>query len=274
MKINLPVTKGIIFAGCSFTWGQGLYYYSNLSTLKDGVENRFNIEDTTHTQIEYMKSVRYPRIVANHFKSFEILYPLNGGAHSQMIKWWEAALGMSSDTHVDSLKVQKIDISEVSTVVFQLTQPHRCSGLRFDDKTTVTYFDGYSSQYRDRFERWLSENNLNFDEYETYYTNKSLETVQNFLIKCEERGLKVAIINWPRDNVESIKSNKWISDRFVPLTYKNNIYYDIETLMKEHPRMKISTDYESFQTPPKDDHPSLMCHNLIAENLINYLQND
>ena len=27
--------KGIIFAGCSYTWGQGLYYYSGLETLKE-----------------------------------------------------------------------------------------------------------------------------------------------------------------------------------------------------------------------------------------------
>ena len=34
-KENAKVGKGMIFAGCSFTWGQGLYYYSNLSTLKE-----------------------------------------------------------------------------------------------------------------------------------------------------------------------------------------------------------------------------------------------
>ena len=26
--------KGIIFGGCSFTWGQGLYFYSDLVDLK------------------------------------------------------------------------------------------------------------------------------------------------------------------------------------------------------------------------------------------------
>ena len=25
--------KGILFGGCSFTWGQGLYFYSNLPNL-------------------------------------------------------------------------------------------------------------------------------------------------------------------------------------------------------------------------------------------------
>ena len=25
--------KGILFGGCSFTWGQGLYYYSNLNRV-------------------------------------------------------------------------------------------------------------------------------------------------------------------------------------------------------------------------------------------------
>ena len=27
--------KGLVFGGCSFTWGQGLYYYSDLPRLKE-----------------------------------------------------------------------------------------------------------------------------------------------------------------------------------------------------------------------------------------------
>ena len=44
MKIkDDKVTKGIIFAGCSFTWGQGLYYYSNMETLKEPPPNQYDV---------------------------------------------------------------------------------------------------------------------------------------------------------------------------------------------------------------------------------------
>ena len=41
-KQNAKITKGIIFAGCSFTWGQGLYYYSNLDTLQEPPPDQYN----------------------------------------------------------------------------------------------------------------------------------------------------------------------------------------------------------------------------------------
>lgn len=273
MKITLPVTKGIIFAGCSFTWGQGLYYYSNLPTLIDA-KNSFNPMNVSYAQAQYTKSLRYPRQVATHFNTFEIVHPLNGGSHSQTIKWWEASLGFSSDTHVDSNFVPKVDISEISTVVFQLTQPHRCSGVYFDDGTNISYNDLYLRKYRENSEKWLQKNGITIESYEEYYSKKSLESVKNFLIKCESHGLKTVILNWPKENVRYIKEDQWILEHFMPLRHGNNSYYDMDTLMVDYPEMKISSDYQNFQIPPEDDHPSLACHNMISENLINYLKND
>ena len=64
------VVKGIIFAGCSFTWGQGLYYYSNLPTLKEPDPFCYDGNLVEQSHIKFMESVRFPRLVANHFKTF------------------------------------------------------------------------------------------------------------------------------------------------------------------------------------------------------------
>ena len=50
--------KGIIFAGCSFTWGQGLYYYS---TMKNVVNqgNQFTPNLLTDAHIRYKNIFRY-----------------------------------------------------------------------------------------------------------------------------------------------------------------------------------------------------------------------
>lgn len=297
MKIDLPVTKGIIFAGCSFTWGQGLYYYSNLPTLKEGT-NSFNLKQLTYSQIEYMKSVRYPRLVAEHFKTFEIVSPTNGGAHKSIVTWWSSSLGIPSK---ESMINKKISCQEISTVVFQLTQTHRCRNLVLDKtdgyfirckqivdrwlaknnmtvgkylgRYAISYNEAYFPKYEKLFERWLAKNNLTIDTYQEYYTRESLEQVKIFLTECEKRGLRTVIINWPKENVDYIKSDKWFCDRFLPLTYMDKEYDDIDTLMEEHPDMKISSDYKNFSSPPPDNHPSLDCHKLIAKNLITYLEN-
>jgi hypothetical protein len=272
MNIHLPVTKGIIFAGCSFTWGQGLYYYSNLPTLKES-KNIYNPELVTSAQIEYMKTVRFPRQVANHFKTFELVHKLNGGSHRSIIAWWEAVLGFGEDKifQVDGTKVRHADTSEISTVVFQLTQPHRCPNLDLGS-VSIAYNEAFYVANRNKFQKWLAEKNISIDEYKDYYTRESLEQVKSFLTKCEKRGLRTVVINWPLENVNYITTDLWFLERLLPLTYNGNNYYDMNRLHSKNPEMKISTDYDSFSSPPKDDHPSLKCHNLIAENLIRYLE--
>ena len=65
--------KGILFGGCSFTWGQGLYHYSNLSNLPASSENRtFNSRVITEAMIRHKNSIRFPRLVANHLNTFEV----------------------------------------------------------------------------------------------------------------------------------------------------------------------------------------------------------
>ena len=63
--------KGIVFAGCSFTWGQGLYYYSKMETLKEPAPEQYEHKLVTDAHKRFMATLRFPRLVANHFKTFE-----------------------------------------------------------------------------------------------------------------------------------------------------------------------------------------------------------
>jgi hypothetical protein len=194
------ITKGIVFAGCSFTWGQGLYYYSNLSTLKKQELNNYDPKMVTASQIKYTEMFRFPRIVSNHFETFEWVHPLNGGSHKSIIQWWETCFDLSKDisTTVDSYPVNKISHDEISHIVFQLTQPHRCSLLDLGYENMISFSDAYNPVHRTAFENWLKQNKLNLKSYEYYYIEYSLDTVKKFLMDCENRGLKTLIINWPK----------------------------------------------------------------------------
>ena len=83
------VTKGIIFAGCSFTWGQGLYYYSNLPTLREPPPYHYDQKLLKDSHYEYLKSVRYPRLVANHFNTFEAFKTVNGGSEDETFDFFK-----------------------------------------------------------------------------------------------------------------------------------------------------------------------------------------
>ena len=52
--------KGILFGGCSFTWGQGLYHYSNLSNLPATSENH-SFNSRVNDQSKPLSSIVFPK---------------------------------------------------------------------------------------------------------------------------------------------------------------------------------------------------------------------
>ena len=122
MISNSPVKKGIVFAGCSFTWGQGLYYYSNLPSLadKEPAPDCWFSHLVTHSHLRYIESVRYPRIVANHFKTWELVIPGNGGSNQSTVNYWNHILTDSEPNSIE--KLPNYNYNDISCLVFQLTQ--------------------------------------------------------------------------------------------------------------------------------------------------------
>jgi hypothetical protein len=44
--------------------------------------------------------------------------------------------------------------------------------------------------------------------------------------------------------------------------------------MGKHTHLTINSDYDNFENPPKDHHPSKECHEIIANSVINSIQKD
>ena len=120
------LTKGIVFAGCSFTWGSALWYYSKLPTIIEQTGQSFDTAKMNLAHIEYMKTIRFPRLVANHFNTFEIVNPNNGGSNEGMIEWWKRCFTNGDKGYAPFKNMYPhIDYSEISYFVIQLTQWHR-----------------------------------------------------------------------------------------------------------------------------------------------------
>lgn len=289
-KQGAKITKGMIFAGCSFTWGQGLYYYSNLKTLRDQVHPggyTRGIADSAHHK--FKEKIRYPRIVADYFKSFEILHPQNGGSNDSIIRYWENCFTnrnpnemFSSEAHgLDSNKIELIEYDDVSHVVFQLTQWMRdILEIEVDGEIIKApvqwYWDNNKNRdrpYRDLFERYLESTGRIFGELNDYLINKGLKNVKRFLQECESKGIKTYILSWPSEFTEWIEMDKWLNDRWITFDYCGKNYQCIEHMNIDNPEFEIYKDYGSFEIPPQDSHPSLKCHQIIAENIIKFIKN-
>jgi len=289
-KKESNVTKGMIFAGCSYTWGQGLYYYSNLETLMDQ-DNPWGytrgIANPSHHKFKEL--VRYPRLVANHFKSFEILHPENGGSNDSIVRYWKECFTnrnsgemFSSEAHGSvPNKIEFIEYEEVSHVVFQITQWMRdLLEIEVDgEKIKVPiqwYWDNNPNRdrpYRDLFEKYLESEGRNFGDLNEYLQNKGLSNIKEFLQECENKGIKTYILSWPHEFIKFLEKDEWLKERWITFDYDGKNYQCIEHMNLDNPEFEIYKDYESFKIPPQDSHPSLKCHRIIAENVIKFIKN-
>ena len=59
--------KNIIFSGCSFTWGQGLWHYGNFDDIVKPIEYEFDRDVIKDSHIHYMEKNRFSYIVSKYF---------------------------------------------------------------------------------------------------------------------------------------------------------------------------------------------------------------
>jgi hypothetical protein len=284
-KDNAPVVKGLLFAGCSFTWGQGLYYYSNLSTLKEPPPDCYDPALVTAAHKRFMESVRFPRLVAKHFNTWEVVHVFNGGSNLSAIRWWRSSFNNlpSGPDHT----IKEYYYSEFSHVFFQLTQWHRdnivvkIDGQRYDVPMNIILGGSGCEEWPERFARWLKIQDLTWGQWLNKYIDENIARVKAFLQEFELNGVRAVLFIWPeRYNHEAvgdeymsrIDKDSWLKKRLMHINYAGNTYNSIEALMVAHPKMVIKYDVDNFKDTPKDHHPSLLCHRVIADNIIELMK--
>ena len=307
MELNdtLPRVKGIIFAGCSFTWGQGLWYYMNSPTVQEDTRNCYTAHLQQAQHHAFKESVRFPRLVAKHFNTFELVHPQNGGANHQIIKYWTTALktptinntvlirGHNFDYTSRSLDLMDIrtiekdhptmvdrpmplDVSDISHLVFQLTYWTRevdtveYEGKEIELRITQTW--DHNGPYQKMLLEKIEKEKISVGEYNDRLLSKSMNNIKEFLQGLEENGVNTSILSWPSEYLSYIKIDPWLKERLIELEYNNTRYDCISELMKYNPELAIETDFETFEVPPSDGHPSLKCHRVIADNVIKFLE--
>jgi hypothetical protein len=270
------VTKGIIFAGCSFTWGQGLYYYSNMPTLKEPAPDSYDAQLVTDAHKNFRKTLYYPRLVANHFDTFEVTLLQNGGSEVTSIDYLKVAFGLMGP--ITNYITEKYSFDEIEYLVFQTSQPQRntyyydyvnkdgsidknCEYRHFSSETHWKFYDYLMNQKQMNFDDWWKEHVKNW-----------FNIIKNNLKLYESKGIKTIILCWEADYLPLIKEDKWMLDRFVTFEYNNKNYDCIRTMMNENRRLHINSDYEHFEIPPQDHHPSKECHRIMADAVINKIK--
>jgi hypothetical protein len=249
--------KGIIFAGCSFTWGQGLYYYSDFPNVVPQTDGDFKPHKITDAHIKFKDTLRFPKLVAEYFNTIEITRKPNGGNDRMSMKFVDNIL---NEGGTDG----KYYIEEIDYIILQTSQIVR-NGFEFiynDTKYNIT--DKNSDKI---FINWLVQENLTYDEWFRSFCQQVFDEIKKFFIFYEEKGIKTRILSWQNDLVPYILNDDFMNERHIKLQFTNT-YNSIDDLIKNNENMLISNDYSTFENPIDDGHPSKFCHKIIADSII------
>lgn len=271
--------KGFLFAGCSFTWGQGLYFYSKLNRLKyPPNEFTYNRKDLTDAHLRYKDVIRYPRLVANYFNTFDVFKIDNGGAEDESFEFLHNKFDLNGQTH-NHFGHDKFNYDDIEYIIIQTSQIWRnrfyfnLNGV--EDFAFVSSNSNGGSYNWEKLFQWMLNENVSYEELVSRHFKIQYERFLKEIKFFESKGLKIKILCWELEMFDLIKNDEYLMNKYVKLDYDGITYNTIWEMQHQNPKLKIKYDYEYFgENPPDDHHPSKECHRVIAENIIKSIEKD
>jgi hypothetical protein len=264
--------KGIIFAGCSFTWGQGLEYYSDLND-KVYVQSDGWPGITRLSHLEHIKNNRFAKKVSTHFNTFDICRYQNGGCEDESIKFVLSILNQENYK-----KINEFQKDDFSYLIFQTSEPSRnvCTYINYNTNTEkevpLKEFinDSNNPAYRGFYEYIAKNYNNNFELFYNHFLETQFNKIKELFNLCEIVGIKCFILNWREDYVPFIERN-YMVDKLITIDYNNKNYKCIFDLM-QHNLEKFDIASDINISTNKDNHPTPFAHKIIADAIIKKIE--
>ena len=272
--------RGLLFGGCSFTWGQGLYFYSDLPRQKYPLnEFTYRRNELSDAHIRYKDILRSPRLVANHFKTFEVVKRQNGGGEDETFEFFKTVFNGNVGERIDHFVDDKFEYEDIEYIIIQTSQIWRnkfyftVDGV--EEFAFISWNNPEHSQNWEKLSKWMIENDKSMEYVIESHLNTQYERFVNEVKFYEDKGIKVRFLCWETDFYDLIKGDEYLMSKFIPLTYMSKTYNTIFDLHMENKHLKIKYDVKNFKgTPPDDHHPSMECHQVIAKNVIKKIESE
>lgn len=274
-----------IFAGCSYTWGQGLWSYCPTNEYIPTVDEYINgIVEIPQVGNVFRQNNNYPKLVCNEIGGIPVYKFHNGGTDYESYEYINRWLS-------------EYDSNDIGYLIFQTTQlyrspfPFEIDGKRYHLRSTpgfrnMTRVDEVKSQTKyqidyenddvgiDYFYKWLIENKIDIEDFEKIHQEYIGNLIKETLQMCEDLGIKTYILSWTDEYLSFIKNDEFLNDRFIDFEYNGKIYDCIESMQIENLHLHIQYDSAKLHNDGGDLHPSLECHKIIANAILKKISNE
>lgn len=285
--------NNIIFAGCSFTWGQGLWSYMETDKYVPSYEDYiFNNVELPSGSIEFMEKNRFAGIVSSHLNSNQIVKLFNGGTDDESVNFINYLFDRNGNNNT-VFPPEKYHFEDIRNIIFQTTQISRSTfTFKYDNQKYVLasepsrenfgelqithyYPDGGEwtekiYDYNPLYD-WMYDNDYEVEDVIAMMSSDITDKIENVLTSMEKNGIPTNIFCWSDEYLAEISKRPFLKDRLIKLKYKDKEYECLQHMFTEYPYLEIQYDSEVLHNPGIDGHPSLLCHKIIAKSIIDVI---
>ena len=233
------ISKGIFGIGCSYMWGEGLYYYSNLPDLPEkGLHHYFDEENILDTHNAFKNKHRFIQLVSDHYNvwnwTFGNGFNMNGGSN---IRSFNDLMFMFNEEY-------KLTPNHFSLFIYQFTAPTR------------DQIDGSGGG----------------GEY--YPIEQQIQSVYDNMKRFIDSNVKIVTINWYKEIANHPLYKKLFSDFHCDIEVDGVIKESFDYFVEDD---KYKCSLRSDFYPPyleNDTHLNIKGHRCVADSIIKKLKKD
>lgn len=288
----------IIFAGDSFTWGEGLELYTdtpkwnNERTKLNTWSELYQKQDYESQQ--FRESNRFPSIVSNYFNVDPKVFHNNGGQFETPIAHIENNIQNNVGYSPNKIKCIILQFTTIQRMLLHLDMDcdcKFCNLLGFEkpfnlyikymgkdiNNDVITDIDYWGLNWLEKNEN-IPYKNLNyntiFQQIDNWFKPIYVRNLNIFIEKYISKWEKIApvyfIDSWDENSSKVINELEEFKKRMIPLLgFDNNYYTTYLNWEKTFPYSRIQKEFPNT----KNCHPTLLQHRYLADSIIEYIKN-
>jgi hypothetical protein len=257
--------------GCSFTFGEGLQFFSNLKSVTIPKQHMFDYEQLTHAQYRFIQNNRYSKLLADLLGGVDVNSSKNGGSNDGIYK--ELRLLSINDKEIkikDRVGYNRetyTRLDEIDYIVIQFTNIYRdellINSKVYPQLNMVTNIDEYIKTYL--------KDDLTFDDYTKILCEQTINKFKNVFKQIEQKkpNIKIRVFSWENELDEYLRLDEYFKDKIITFNYKDKEYKTLRDIVYSKSKLTIQ---ETFHPNCRNDqHMNLEGHKLIAESIFKTL---
>ena len=267
----------IVFAGDSFTWGEGLELFIENDKWISQRKKHSEWDELSVIQddesVEFRENHRFPRLAAKELGMVEIVHKNNGGSLSSYWKF------MDDRKNIPDVKAFVIQLSQANRDAIHLTWECKCDVCtKFDWANIDDLFSAIKNNSRKPLRDYIVSvmgcDSVGNEFYRRFFLWLSWQKrfISNLFIEyckmLEERAPVYFIDTWDVEEKNWINTTPYVRERMIPLVDRKGNYhtswgnwektFDVKWIAEMFPETK-------------NFHPTPELHRYLAKSVVDFL---